>query len=175
MYRTAESMAEEDGEERNLLWGADPSPLPPATHTWNGTLDASRGVRSARESIEGFRVGSVGVGTEEEDLTEKAEELGSLNNGGGGSRPFSSATGGIDGTRGAAVPTPRGSPPNGTILILKTFLPSLGINFSKKRGNTGDNVFRPVHMVNPFLSFLLRSTWFLFPYSYLFNLRIRVL
>ena len=43
MYRTAESMAEEDGEERNLLWGADPSPLPPATHTWNGTLDASRG------------------------------------------------------------------------------------------------------------------------------------
>ena len=39
-----------------------------------------------------------GLGTEEEDLTENAEELGSLNiNGGGGSRPFSSATGGLMG------------------------------------------------------------------------------
>ena len=65
----------------------------PETEPWT----PRGGVRSARESIEGFRVGSVGVGTEEEDLTENAEELGSLNNGGGGSRPFSSATGGLMG------------------------------------------------------------------------------
>jgi len=131
MYRTAESMAEEDGEERNLLWGADPSPLPPATHTWNGTLDASRGVRSARESIEGFRVGSVGVGTEEEDLTEKAEELGSLNNGGGGSRPFSSATGGLMGRAARLFPRHGVHRRMAPFWFWKHFFPLSGLTFQK--------------------------------------------